>query len=60
MLKILIYEFGKFRHNGFPKISPQAQISKTLPPGDLENDIMILIENLKICKHMQDFCPLTE
>ena len=39
VLMLLIYEFGKPRPNGFPKICPQAQISKTLTPGDIENEV---------------------
>ena len=38
-LKLVNYEFGKPRPNGFPKICPQAQISKTLTPGHLENEV---------------------
>ena len=33
-LKILIHECGKPRPNGFPQFFLQAQISKTLTPGD--------------------------
>ena len=33
--------FGKPRHNSFPNICPQAQISKTLTPDDLENEVAI-------------------
>ena len=32
--------FGKPRPNGFLKICPQAQFSKTLTSGDLENEVM--------------------
>ena len=39
-LKLLIFEFGKPRSNGFPKICRQAHMSKTLIPGDLENKVV--------------------
>ena len=37
--KLLIYELGKPRSNGVPKICPKAQISKALTPGNLENEV---------------------
>ena len=38
-LKTPVYKFGKHGLTDFLKFCPQAQISKTLTPRDLENEV---------------------